>query len=224
MKEGSVLHKVSLAVVPRMISWLMRAWFATCRIIEHDVHYRERCREHDNPVIATFWHYAIVYNFYHMRKESGAAMVSASKDGEYIARLAPLFGFAPVRGSRNRKGMQAMKEMMKFVGEGRHAAIVADGSQGPPQVVQAGSILLASRTGAPILPMLWSASRYYAVNSWDRTVIPKPFSRIDFFYGEPLVIPKGLKADGIEEYRLQLEKSLGSLYRKAWGVYGKTEH
>ena len=72
--------------------------------------------------------------------------------------------------------------------------------------------------------MLWSASRYYAVNSWDRMVIPKPFSRIDFFYGEPLFLPKDLKADGVEEYRLQLESNLGGLYRKVWGVYGKTEH
>jgi lysophospholipid acyltransferase (LPLAT)-like uncharacterized protein len=224
MKEGTLLHRVSLSVVPRIISWLIKGWFATCRVTVHDVHYRVQCREHDNPIVATFWHYAILYNLYHMRKETGVAMVSASKDGEYLARMVGFFGFAPVRGSRNRKGMQAMKEMMKFVAEGRHAAIVADGSQGPPQVVQAGSILLASRTGAPILPMLWSASRYYAVNSWDRMVIPKPFSRIDFFYGEPLFIPEDLKADGFEGYRLQLEKSLSSLYRKAWGVYGKTEH
>ena len=224
MKEGTLLHRVSLAVIPRVVSWCIKAWFATCRITEHDTHHRKQCREHEHPLIASFWHYAILYNFYHMRRESGVAMVSASRDGEYIARLAPLFGFAPVRGSRNRKGLQAMKEMMRFVGEGRHAAIVADGSQGPPLVVQAGAILLASRTGAPILPMLWSASRYWAINSWDRLVIPKPFSRIDFFYGEPLFVPEGLKAEGIEEYRLQLERTLGSLYRKVWGIYGKTEH
>jgi lysophospholipid acyltransferase (LPLAT)-like uncharacterized protein len=224
MKEGSLLHKVSLAVIPRIISWVIKGWFATCRIIEHDAQYREQCREHDNPVVATFWHYSILYNLYHMRKKTGVAMVSASKDGEYLARMVGFFGFAAVRGSRNRKGLQAMKEMMKFVGEGRHAAIVADGSQGPPLVVQAGSILLSSRTGAPILPILWSASRYYAINSWDRMVIPKLFSRIDFFYGEPLFIPEDLKAEGIEEYRLQLESNLSGLYRKAWGVYGKTEH
>jgi lysophospholipid acyltransferase (LPLAT)-like uncharacterized protein len=224
MKEGTLLYKISLAIVPRMLSWLIRAWFATCRVTVHDAQYREQCREHDNSVIATFWHYAILYNLYHMRKKTGVAMVSTSKDGEYIARLSGLFGFAPVRGSRNRQGMRAMKEMIKFVSEGKHAAIVADGSQGPPQVVQAGSILLASRTESPIMPMLWSASRYYAVHSWDRLVIPKPFSRIDFFYGEPIFVPKDLKADGIEEYRLQLERNLNSIYQKAWGLYGKTEH
>jgi lysophospholipid acyltransferase (LPLAT)-like uncharacterized protein len=224
MKEGSLLYTISMTVVPWLASLLIRAWFATCRITEHDIQHRTQCREHDNPIIATFWHYAILYNFYHMRKESGVAMVSASKDGEYIARLAGYFGFAVVRGSRNRKGMQAMKELMRFIAQGRHAGIVADGSQGPPKVVQAGSILLASKTGAPILPMLWSASRYWAIHSWDRMVIPKPFSRIDFHYGEPLLVPADLKADGIEEYRLRLENSLNSVYREAWGFYGKTEH
>jgi lysophospholipid acyltransferase (LPLAT)-like uncharacterized protein len=224
MKEGGILNKVTLAIIPRMLSWLIKIWFATFRVTVHDVRYREQCREHDNPVIATFWHYAILYNLYHMRKKTGVAMVSASKDGEYIARLVNFFGFAAVRGSRNRKGMQAMKEMMKLVGEGRHAAIVADGSQGPPQIVQAGSILLASKTEAPILPLLWSASCYYAINSWDRMVIPKPFSRVDLFYGEPIHVPKDLKADGIEEYRLQLEGNLNGIYQKAWGLYGKTEH
>ncbi|MDR3630876.1 MAG: lysophospholipid acyltransferase family protein [Desulfocapsaceae bacterium] len=224
MKEGSLFHRISLALVPRLASWLIRAWFTTCRITEHDVHFRQQCREHDNPLIATFWHYAILYNFYHMRNESGVAMVSASKDGEYIARLARLFNFAPVRGSSHKKGMRALIEMMRLVTAGRHAAIVADGSQGPPMVVQAGSILLASKTGAPILPMLWSASRYYAVGSWDRMAIPKPFSRIDFYYGEPLFVPEGLDAEGIERYRVQLEENLHAVYKKAWALYGRTAH
>ena len=224
MKEGSLLHRISLAVVPRLASWLIRAWFATCRITEHDAHYRQQCRENETSVVATFWHYSFLYNFYHMRKESGVAMVSASKDGEYIARLAGFFNFAAVRGSRNRKGLQAMKEMIRLIAAGRHAAVVADGSQGPPLVVQPGSILLASRTGAPVLPMLWSASRYFTFNSWDRMAIPKPFSRIDFFYGEPLFIPQGLDAEGIERYRVQLEENLLVIYKKAWALYGKTAH
>ncbi len=224
MKEGSLLHKISLAVFPRLASWLIKAWFLTCRVTEHDADNRKLCREHDNPVIATFWHYGILYNFFHMRHQSGVAMVSASRDGEYIARLALFFGYASVRGSQNRRGFLAMKEMMKHLGKGRHAAIVADGSQGPPLVVQPGSILLASKSGAPIMPITWSASRYWAIHSWDRMVIPKPFSRIDFFYGQPVVVPGDLKADGIEGYRLQLEQNLGEIYRKAWDVHGRQEH
>ncbi len=224
MKEGGLVHKFTLAVVPRLISWLIRGWFLTCRIGEHGTDNRKQCGEHDHPVIVTFWHYAILYTFHHLRRESAVVMVSASRDGEYIARLAARFGFASVRGSRNRRGLQAMKELMRHLSEGRHVALVADGSQGPALKVQPGAILLASKTGSPILPMTWSASRYWAIRSWDRMVIPKPFSRIDFFYGKPVFVPGNMKAEGIEDYRLQLERNLNEIYETAWGAYGKQEH
>jgi len=224
MKEGGLFNKITLVVVPRLISWLIRIWFLTCRIHEQGVDNRELCTEHDNPVIVTFWHYAILYLFYHLRRESAVVMVSASRDGEYIARLAARFGFGSVRGSQNRRGFQALKESMKHLDEGRHVAIVADGSQGPALKVQPGSIFLASKSRSPILPITWSASRYWTIRSWDRMVIPKPFSRIDFFYGKPVFVPANIKAEGIEEYRLQLETNLNDIYAKAWYAQRKQQH
>lgn len=224
MKEGSLAHKVTLAIVPRLTAWLIRAWFSTCRIREFGLEHRTACREYDNPVIVSFWHYSILYAFYHMRHESAVAMVSASKDGEYIARLAAQFGFASVRGSRNRRGLQAMKELIRHLDEGRHVALVADGSQGPALKVQPGAVLLASKSGSPILPITWSASHYWTAPSWDRLVIPKPFSRIDFYYGQPVFVPDGLKAEGLEEFRLQLEDNLNAVYNTAWGALGLQQH
>ena len=151
-------------------------------------------------------------------------MVSASRDGEYIARLAEEFGFSTARGSRNNRGAQALKDLLKLAAAGESTAIVADGSQGPPRIAQPGAILLASRTGVPVLPVMWSASRYLAFRSWDRTAVPKPFSRVDFFYGEPLSVPADLKSEGIEEYRLILENRLNALYREAWRLHGREGH
>jgi lysophospholipid acyltransferase (LPLAT)-like uncharacterized protein len=191
------------------------------------IHNEENCfkaEEKDKKGIASFWHYSIIYILYHMRKYSATAMVSASKDGEYIARLAEKFGFDTVRGSKNKKSVESLKAMLRAILNGSSAAIVADGSQGPPRVVQAGALLLASRTGTPIIPMVFSASSYFTINSWDRTIIPKPFSRIDFFYGEPLYLPAKVKPEGLEQYRLKLEEQLNELYDKAWGRYGKKIH
>jgi hypothetical protein len=191
------------------------------------IHNEENCfkaEEKDKKGIASFWHYSIIYILYHMRRYSATAMVSASKDGEYIARLAEKFGFETVRGSKNKKSVEGLKAMLRAIQNGSSAAIVADGSQGPPRVVQAGALLLASRTGVPIIPMVFSASNYFTINSWDRTIIPKPFSRIDFFYGEPFYIPSKVKPEALEQYRLQLEEQLNELYDKAWGRYGKRIH
>jgi hypothetical protein len=223
MKDG-LLFKISLRVIPPLIGYVTRFLFATCRV---RVHGREHCLEtldSNQQVIATFWHYSLLVVFQLLRKYSGVAMVSSSRDGEYIARLLEIFGFSTVRGSRNKQGVQALKDMIRLVRSGENTAIVADGSQGPPRVAQPGSILLASRTGVPILPMAWSASRYVAIRSWDRTALPKPFSRVDFIFGEPLKVPPDLKAEGIEEYRLVLEQRLNELYEEAWMMYGKETH
>ncbi len=223
MREGK-LNNLLLRIVPLMVAWLMRVWFRSCRVTMHNQENCFKADEKDKTGIASFWHYSIIYILYHMRKYSATAMVSASRDGDYLARLAEELDFDTVRGSRNNKGVEGLKAMFRAIRKGNNAAIVADGSQGPARVVQAGSILLASRTGAPIIPMVFAASNYFTINSWDRTIIPKPFSRIDFYYGKPIFIPAKVKPEELEEYRLHLEERLNEIYVKAWGRYGKNEH
>ncbi len=223
MTEG-LLNSFFLRVVPPLFALFMRLWFRSCRITVHNFENVLNEEGEVRQIVASFWHYSIIYLFYFVRKYSATAMVSASRDGEYIAKLAEEFGFKTIRGSKNYKGTEALKSMLRAVREGENGAIVADGSQGPPRVAQPGAILIASRTGVPIVPMLWSASSYFAVKSWDRTIIPKPFCRVDFFYGEPLLVPARLKADEMEEYRLRLEKRLNALYGVAWAKYNKIEH
>ena len=223
MKDG-FLYQVSLRVAPSLVVWIASVLFATCRIKTHGQEYRSQLDARDVPFIASFWHYTFFFVFYYLRKDHGVVMVSASRDGEYISRVARKFGFRTVRGSRKKGGLKAIKSLIRSMRDGRNSGIVADGSQGPPRVVQAGCIVLASRAGVPILPMLWSCDRYKRFGSWDGTALPRPFSQIDFFYGEPLDVPPKIKADEIEEYRVDLEERLNDLYGKAWALHGKSEH
>lgn len=223
MTEGK-LNNLLLRIVPLIIVWLMRLLFSSCRVVLHNEENCFKAEEKDKMGIASFWHCSIIYILYHMRKYSATAMVSASRDGEYIARLAEKLGFDTVRGSRNNKGVEGLKAMLRAIRKGNSAAIVADGSQGPPRILQPGAILLASRTGAPIIPMVFAVSSYFTINSWDRTIIPKPFSRIDFYYGKPIFVSAKLKSEDVEKYRLHLEERLNELYVKAWGRYGKSKH
>lgn len=222
MKQNFV-YKVSIRVVPFVISLILRLWFATCRVKEHGLEYRQEA-EQKKSVVAVFWHHCLVYVFYHLKNEQAAVLVSASEDGEYIARLAQCLDFITVRGSSNRGGLRALKRLLGYLDSGCHVGMVADGSQGPPLVAQAGSILLASKSGAPVLPIGWSASRSFCFNSWDHTCMPRPFSRIDFFYGKPLSIPQDLEREDIEKYRLRLEEEMNNLYRTAWSHFRKEIH
>ncbi|NOQ47112.1 MAG: DUF374 domain-containing protein [Desulfobulbaceae bacterium] len=217
------LYKASLVIVPRLYVGLSNLWFSTCRAQIEGEEYKRQVFAR-GAVIAIFWHYSFFYMFYHLRKFPSAIMVSASKDGEYIARVAELLGHETVRGSSSRQGVRALKGLIGHMRAGKNAGIVADGSQGPARKLQGGCLVLASKSGFPILPMTWSAGRYKAFKSWDRTVLPLPFSTIYMEYGEPFYVPANLKADQLEKYRVELEERMNELYRHVWQKAGKECH
>src|SRR5215510_2678956 len=128
------------------------------------------------PVIFCVWHNRLALSmaayFGYARKRvqtSGlAAMVSASKDGAFLAAILKCFSVQPVRGSSSRRGPQALLELTSWAERGFDLAITPDGPRGPPYVVQEGVMSLAQLTGLPIIPTSFNLSRKVAVNSWDR--------------------------------------------------------
>lgn len=222
--QGGLFYRFSLWVVPLLFRLLSFVLFATCRVQQRGHEHFTRLAGSGLPFIVSFWHYGVIYIVYQARKIPYVAMVSASRDGEYVSRILQSKGFATVRGSRNRGAIGALKGLMKEMAQGKSAVLVADGSQGPARKAQAGTILLASRTGAPILPVGWAADRYKSFRSWDRTAIPLPFSRVVLWFGEPISVPRELHSVELEEYRLRLEQALNDLYEKSWGEFGRKEH
>ena len=220
---ADLLYRTSLAVIPRLYVVLTALLFGSCRL---KVLGRENLEKvmSQGGVVVPIWHYSVFYMLYHLRQYPGVVMVSASKDGEYIAHVARLLGFETVRGSAHRFGVRALKGLIAHVVQGKNAGIVADGSQGPPRVAQPGVVLLAARAGVPMLPMVWAVKRYRAFHSWDRTVIPLPFSSMVVQYGKPINVPANLTSDQVEEYRVQLEEQMNTMYRAVWRQFGKDGH
>lgn len=216
--------KVLLRILPIVGKWLIRSIFFSCRIRFHGKEHWDSAHASGKPIVGSIWHYTVIGIFGAFRDEPFVMMVSASHDGDYLAKLAEKLGFSVVRGSRNNRAMQAMKELMRELKKGKHAGLVADGSQGPAMKVQPGALLLASRCDGLVMPMLWSATRYITFNSWDKMILPLPFSRVDFFIDEPYSVPKGIKGDELDEYAMDLEKKLNNLYKKAWNYQGKEYH
>ncbi len=220
----ALTRRIGLFVIPLLAAWLVRAWFATCRIREHDAQHLQRLQATSTPFIGTAWHYCVLGIFTICRKLSGILMISASEDGDYLAGMAERLGYSVVRGSSNRKGAAAAKELIRELRRGKNSGLVADGSQGPAQIAQLGPLWLAARTGVTILPFVYSASSYFTFNTWDRLILPKPFSRMDVFYGEPMTVPADAKMADMEEFRQTLEDALNTLYVRAWEFQGKEHH
>lgn len=218
------LYKLSLAVVPRLYTGLTSLCFGSTHLEVRGQKYLDDALNAHGAAVVPFWHYSVFYTLFHLREYPGVAMVSASKDGEYIARVAELLGFETVRGSSNRFGVRALKGLVRHVQQGKSGGLVADGSQGPPLKVQPGVVLVAAKSGIPVLPLVWAAERYKVVRSWDCSVIPLPFSPVVLEYGKPLYVASDLNAIRLEEYRLELEQSMLAMYRRLWRSFGRNSH
>ncbi len=170
----------------------------------------------ENPCIFVFWHNRIFYMPWHLRRQRNLhALVSPSGDGEIIHGTLRLFGYFTVRGSSFQHGARALISLAKKLRMGAAAAMIADGSRGPALIAQPGAVYLAKLTGLKIVPLAWGAKWKRNINSWDKTIFPIPFSRINVVYGDPIEVPKDVTKEGIEQKRVELEAALARVTAEA---------
>jgi hypothetical protein len=162
--------------------------------------------------ILAFWHGQLFFFAYYYRDRAIPVMMSRSRDGEAVARVTRSLGFLPVRGSSSRGGSEAFRALVRYLRQGRPTGITPDGPRGPRGRVQPGVIHLAQVSGVPILPASFAASPRVVFRSWDRFVLPLPFSRVVVAYGEPLEVGPAVDE---KECCLALEERLHSLSRQA---------
>ena len=149
-------------------------------------------------------------------------LISQHRDGEFIARTVRLFGIDSVRGSTTRGSLSALRGMIRFYRAGGSLAITPDGPQGPKYVVQMGAIELARQTGAPLLPLTYTASRKKVFQkSWDNFIVPFPFSKVVYLWGEPLWVPRDIDREGLEEKRRILQERLRSITEEVDRIFQK---
>jgi lysophospholipid acyltransferase (LPLAT)-like uncharacterized protein len=151
----------------------------------------------ENPAVLVFWHNRLLASAVHVSRflsPSGVQVVlltSLSRDGELAARLAKGFGYLITRGSTSRGAMAGIRSLQRAMRSMNASVLLApDGPRGPCYVAQPGSILLAQHSGNPIIPLACAAARSWRVRSWDRLIIPKPFSRVVVAVGEPLFVAR----------------------------------
>jgi hypothetical protein len=154
------------------------------------------------------WHQRMSYLFHYLGSRHPAVMISQSRDGEYVARMARCLGFKEVRGSSTQGSVQALRAITLRLKGGESGGMLADGPLGPARVAKPGSLFMARSAQVPLLPVLWGADRCWVFNSWDRYMVPKPFARLVIYHGEPLWVPRSAKGEELEACRRSLEDRL----------------
>ena len=165
-------------------------------------------------VIGLAWHNRLLYFApalpRSVRKHT-MAVVSASRDGQYVSDFISFFGIGALRGSSSKKGANALLGAIHAINECKNVVFTPDGPRGPRYVLKPGPVMLASKTGVPIYPIAINSSKYWSVKSWDAFQIPCPGAKITLIIGDPIHVPSDLDADGIEKWRQITEQAMNSL-------------
>jgi lysophospholipid acyltransferase (LPLAT)-like uncharacterized protein len=157
------------------------------------------------------------------RRKPISIMISRSRDGEIVSNIVRLLGWYPVRGSSSKGGRQALSKIKKVAREGYKVGHIVDGPRGPFGVVKPGLLLIAQITGMPIIPVIISAEKKWVFNSWDRFMVPKPFSRVIIRFSDEMCIPRKLSSLDFEERRSQIENTFKKLYNETDAIWSNAD-
>jgi lysophospholipid acyltransferase (LPLAT)-like uncharacterized protein len=167
-----------------------------------------QARRDPGRYILCFWHSRFVLMPYCYPGPRIVVLSSQHRDAEALVRILRRFGIEQARGSTTEGGATGLRQILRKVAEGCDVGLTPDGPRGPRRRVQPGVIALARLTGLPIIAVAFSASGARRLRSWDRTLLPRFFSKGLFVYGRPLVVPRGATEAAQEERRLALEAEL----------------
>ena len=205
-------QRFQLFVIPPVIVTALKAISITTRreIRNHDI-LENALREHKRVILAV-WHETISLAAWQWCGTGYHTLVSYSFDGELASRVIGLFGFYAVRGSSSKGGAIALDELEKALDCIDVVGFTLDGPRGPRRESKPGVSILAARTGTPILPIALAAQHAWRLNSWDRFIVPKPFSKVVITYGDLIQPPADTSREAIETTRIEVERTLNHLH------------
>lgn len=208
-------NRLILRLMPRLAARVMRWLYRLLRIVHVNRDSPESCWAKGERIIFAFWHGRLLMMPFAYPGKPVATLISQHRDGEYISRIAVVFGSRVIRGSATRGGVRAFKQMILALKEGLDLVITPDGPKGPRAKVKSGVIELAKLTGAPIVPVTFSAARRRSLKSWDAFLLPLPFSRAVYIWGEPIYVDPTATKEEVAKHQELLAVRLDLLTMEA---------
>ncbi len=203
-------QRMVLAIVPRLVWALLWIVGFTWRyeVIAEEGVAPVRFGQKAGGEIYCFWHQCVLPCTLYFRRTHAVILISPSFDGELITRILRMFGFGAVRGSSSRAGREGLLGLKHVIESGCPAIFTADGPRGPIYQTKMGPVKLAQMTGAPIGVFHLQPERAWVINSWDRFLVPKPFTRIAVSWATGLTVPADVAEGELESKRAELNASI----------------
>jgi lysophospholipid acyltransferase (LPLAT)-like uncharacterized protein len=208
----TIKRRLAGNLLPLFIYLVVRVLYATMRIRVIGGEIPRSFHEQGKGVINIFWHARLLMTPFCYTGKEAYVLISSHGDGEIVANVARCFRFHLVRGSSSKRGKEAFREMVRLSRNDRDLAITPDGPRGPAEVVKPGVAQVARFSGRPVIPLAFGASRAKRFASWDRFLVPYPFSRGVFVWGEPLYYREG---EEMGAFCRRIEEALRDTTRRA---------
>jgi lysophospholipid acyltransferase (LPLAT)-like uncharacterized protein len=219
----SLRQRIALAVVPRIVWALVRVVGLTWRfetIAEEGAEPKPYGLNLGKQIFC-FWHQCVLPSAVYFRRSHTTILISKSFDGELIARTAACFGYSAARGSSTRGAREGIEGLTRVVESDKPAIFTADGPRGPIYQSKMGPVRLAQGTGAPIGAFHVEPEHAWVMNSWDRFLVPKPFTRIVVSWARWTRVPADCTADELEQKRVELTAAIERARLRALEHLGK---
>ena len=215
-----------LARRSRLLGWLIFCCTAAVyRTLRLTILHEEGLDTKGKGAIFVTWHGRSLIPANVFRDRGYWALISLSKDGEIQNNIFQRFGFRTIRGSTGRGGVKGALQMARKVKEGGVLAFTPDGPRGPTHKVQHGVILMAEKSGVPIIPLGISVSRrWLATKSWDCYLLPKPFSKAFLVVGDPIYVSAGQDEEGRERIAERVGRAINTLEKEAEALAGYPDY
>lgn len=217
-----IRHPLVVRCLGFFVALVVRIWIST-------ISFRHRpqgpdctphCRGLRGHWLYSFWHETLLIPAYFYSHSPSSVLISQHADGDLIAAACRPLGLKVVRGSTTRSGTAALRQLVRAARDG-HLVLTPDGPRGPRRQVQVGLVYLAARTGLPIVPVAFGFARAWRARSWDRFVLPVPFSSVWAVTGKPIVVPADVSRAHLETYRLRVQQAMDECTTEAERLAGQ---
>jgi lysophospholipid acyltransferase (LPLAT)-like uncharacterized protein len=206
-RRFTVRQRIVLRIIIWAGYWIIRLIGPTLRVcISFEPGAQETLDQ--RPLIASFWHSCMIPATYLCRDLGVRVMSSNSYDGEYMGRIIRKFGFVAVKGSSSRNAVRALLGLRRALDQGWTVAFTLDGPRGPRRQVKPGPVALGRSSGIPLTMFHAAVDQAWVLNTWDRLMIPVPFSRVLLRFGTLIRIPRDASNEELEGYNAELQSSL----------------
>lgn len=221
MKHGNLVKRIQFYLATHF-GWIVILLLSlTLRLRVQGREYFEQLVAIGAGIVLTAWHGRILVPIFLHRRQGIVVLVSQHLDGEMIAQTLHRLGFRTIRGSSTRGGKEAFQQMVAALQQGKYCAVTPDGPKGPRHHFKPGTIYMAQQSGAYILPLTFAAEKRIRFNSWDRFILPKPFSKVVAIYGKPFFVDPELKSEALELLVRQVETEMIELEKRADAYFSK---